>query len=80
MALALSALSIGPFNYLGSTITKMSTALHRSALDSLRMLCVWCFSLSVAWEKFRYLQALGFFLLTCGVMLIGVNLLFSIVF
>lgn len=38
-------------------------------LDSVRTLVIWMFSLTVGWQKFNYLQVIGFILLISGMCL-----------
>lgn len=52
--------SISFFNYFGISVTKSMSATTRMVLDSLRTFIVWGVSLIVGWEKFQYLQIIGF--------------------
>lgn len=58
--------SIAFFNYAGITVTKEINATTRMVLDSLRTLIIWAVSLGLDWQKFQYLQVIGFFLLILG--------------
>ncbi|GAB5364966.1 hypothetical protein AAMO2058_001015700 [Amorphochlora amoebiformis] len=58
--------SIAFFNYFGVTVTRRISATTRMVLDSVRTLVIWVFSLVVGWEKFQYMQAVGFPFLIIG--------------
>ena len=60
---------IGPFNYFGSGLTKISTAAHRSTVDSLRMFTVWLICVLTGYEEFRPSQIFGYFLMILGSMI-----------
>lgn len=62
-------ISIALFNWTGLSTTKHASALARSTIDTSRTLLVWAFSMAVGWEKFEYLQLVGFVLLVFGTML-----------
>jgi len=61
--------SIAFFNYAGQTVTKELSATTRMVLDSVRTLVIWAFSISIGWQKFQYLQAIGFVVLLTGMSL-----------
>jgi len=61
--------SIAFFNYAGQTVTKELSATTRMVLDSVRTLVIWIFSISIGWQKFQYLQAIGFVVLLTGMSL-----------
>ena len=50
MAVILTALCIGPFNYYGLSLTKEGSALHRCIICTSRMIVVWSISLLFGWE------------------------------
>ncbi|OWA52970.1 Solute carrier family 35 member F6 [Hypsibius exemplaris] len=58
--------SIAFFNYAGISVTKEINATTRMVLDSLRTLIIWAVSLGLKWQKFQYLQIIGFILLVIG--------------
>jgi len=58
--------SISFFNYFGISVTQNLSAAHRMVLDSVRTLVVWAFSVCIGWEKFHWLQLIGFIILTIG--------------
>lgn len=58
--------SIAFFNFAGISVTKEISATTRTVLDSVRTLIIWLFSLAIGWEKFAYLQLIGFVLLVIG--------------
>jgi drug/metabolite transporter (DMT)-like permease len=57
---------IGSFNFFGLSVTRNVSATSRSTIDTCRVLFVWLCSLGLGWEKFRYLQVVGFALLVYG--------------
>lgn len=70
-------LSIAFFNFFGKTyeidcndkgvsITKYASATSRMVVDSIRTLVIWAFSLAVGWQKFQYLQVIGFTVMVAG--------------
>jgi hypothetical protein len=61
--------SIAFFNFAGVSVTKELSATTRMVLDSVRTLVIWMFSLAVRWQKFNYLQLIGFTLLIIGMCL-----------
>lgn len=61
--------SIAFFNYAGLSVTKEMSATTRMVLDSVRTFTVWVFSLAIRWQKFHYLQLIGFVILLCGMCL-----------
>ncbi|XP_062505783.1 solute carrier family 35 member F6-like [Corticium candelabrum] len=67
--------SIAFFNFSGITVTKEMSATTRMVLDSVRTLFIWMFSLAIGWEKFQFLQPIGYVLLVCGTC-VYYNLLF----
>jgi drug/metabolite transporter (DMT)-like permease len=62
-----NVLSIAFFNFFGISITKAMSASHRMVLDTVRNLLVWGFALAIGWEKFHWLQLIGFAILTLGI-------------
>lgn len=57
--IVLAALTLGPYNLLGSHITRETSSTNRAVLDSLRVLVVWTISILMGWEHFRNDQLLG---------------------
>ena len=47
-------------------MTKEMSATTRMVLDSVRTLVIWGVSLGVGWQKFQYLQLIGFLILVSG--------------
>jgi len=62
-------INIGSFNYFGLSVTRNVSATSRSTIDTCRVLFVWLTSLGLGWERFRWLQVLGFALLVYGTFL-----------
>ncbi|CAL8143585.1 unnamed protein product [Orchesella dallaii] len=62
-------ISIAFFNFAGVSVTKELSATTRMVLDSVRTLVIWMFSLAVSWQKFNYLQVIGFLFLISGMCL-----------
>lgn len=54
---------IGAFNFFGLSVTRNVSATSRSTIDTCRTLFVWLTSLGLGWERFRWLQVLGFAIL-----------------
>jgi len=61
--------SIAFFNFAGLTVTKELSATTRMVLDSVRTLVIWLFSIIIGWQKFQYLQLIGFVVLLAGMSL-----------
>jgi hypothetical protein len=62
----LNVASIGFFNFFGVSVTKHVDAATRMVLDSCRTMVIWGVSLGLGWEKFCYMQVIGFALLASG--------------
>ena len=62
----LNVCSIAFFNFFGVSVTKHVNAATRMVLDSCRTMVIWGVSLGLGWEKFCYLQVIGFALLLGG--------------
>ncbi|KAL8293058.1 hypothetical protein RQP46_000752 [Phenoliferia psychrophenolica] len=60
------AFSIALFNFCGLAVTKSVSATARSTIDTCRTLIIWIVSLYLGWEKFKWLQVVGFGLLVYG--------------
>lgn len=60
IAIAGTVVSIAFFNFAGISVTKEISATTRMVLDSVRTLVVWMVSLLLVWQKFHYLQLVGF--------------------
>jgi hypothetical protein len=65
---ALLIFSMAVYNFCGMSVTKEMSATTRVVLDSVRTLLIWILSLVVNWEKFQYLQPVGYFLLMVGIL------------
>lgn len=61
--------SIAFFNFFGISITKYANATTRMVMDSIRTIVIWGVDLIIGWEKFQYLQIIGFILLILGTLL-----------
>jgi len=61
-----SVCSIAFFNYFGISVTKHLSATHRTTIDATRVFLVWIVSLILKWERFQYLQLIGFVVLLAG--------------
>ncbi|KAK0385713.1 hypothetical protein NLU13_6890 [Sarocladium strictum] len=55
--------SIGSFNFFGLSVTRSVSATSRSTIDTCRTLFIWLASLGLGWERFKWLQIVGFALL-----------------
>jgi uncharacterized membrane protein len=64
----LNICSIAFFNFFGVSVTKHGSAAMRMVLDSLRTMVIWAFSLGLKWEKFCFMQIVGFVILLSGTM------------
>lgn len=60
-------LSISLFNWFGLCITKNISSTSRATIDICRTLIIWCVSLSLQWETFKWLQIIGFAIMICGI-------------
>ncbi|KAJ9596583.1 hypothetical protein L9F63_012416 [Diploptera punctata] len=61
-----TVLSIAFFNFAGVTVTKEISATTRMVLDSVRTLFIYIVTLALGWQKFFWLQIVGFILLVAG--------------
>jgi len=66
LALLGSIFSISFFNFFGISVTKYLSATHRTTIDASRVFLVWIASLLIKWERFEWLQLIGFFVLLAG--------------
>jgi len=66
LAILVSTLVIGPFNYFGTSLTKYASAMHRCLIDSSRMCIIWFIAICCSWENFTLLQSLGYFMVVLG--------------
>jgi len=69
LAILASVCSIAFFNYFGISVTKHLSATHRTTIDATRVFLVWIVSLFIGWEKFEYLQLIGFAILLAGTLI-----------
>ena len=60
-------LSISLFNWCGLCITKNISSTSRATIDICRTLIIWCVSLSLQWETFKWLQVVGFVTMISGI-------------
>lgn len=58
--------AIASFNVCGVTLTAELSATSRSTIDTCRTLLVWLFAMIMGWEKFHFLQLIGFSVLVLG--------------
>ncbi|KAM3512718.1 hypothetical protein MY11210_003592 [Beauveria gryllotalpidicola] len=65
----LVTISVGLSNFLGLAVTKQLSATSRSTIDTSRTFFIWILSLSFGWETFKWLQAVGFFVLIYSTLL-----------
>jgi len=56
--------SIGGFNFFGLSVTRSISATSRSIIDTCRTLFIWIISLGLGWETFKWLQVVGFALVS----------------
>ena len=71
-----TVVSIAFFNFAGLTVTQKMSATTRMVLDSVRTLFIWIISVSVGWQKFNFMQPIGFVMLVVGTF-IYYNLVFA---
>ncbi|KAJ2962442.1 hypothetical protein NQZ79_g2367 [Umbelopsis isabellina] len=60
------AASIAFFNFFGLSITTTVSATARSTIDTCRTLFIWMVSLYLGWERFSWIQVLGFTVMVLG--------------
>ncbi|OBZ87118.1 Solute carrier family 35 member F6 [Choanephora cucurbitarum] len=58
--------SIAFFNWFGLSITSTVSATARSTIDACRTLFIWMVSLYLGWEKFSWVQVVGFAVMVTG--------------
>jgi drug/metabolite transporter (DMT)-like permease len=58
--------SIAVFNFCGVSVTKRLSGASRAAIDACRTAVVWLFCLRAGWERFHFLQVVGFAILITG--------------
>jgi len=58
-----------PGTLAGISITMNLSAVHRLVLNTGRPIIVWVVCLAVQWQSFKYLQLIGFIIMTLGVMI-----------
>jgi drug/metabolite transporter (DMT)-like permease len=61
--------SISLFNWFGLCITRNISSTSRATIDICRTLIIWCVSLSLQWETFKWLQIVGFCVMICGILI-----------
>ena len=59
-------ISVTLFNVAGVNLTKSAGAVTRSTVDTSRTVIIWVFGLMSGWEKFSFLQLIGFMVLLVG--------------
>ncbi|AET40027.1 Sly41p Ecym_5262 [Eremothecium cymbalariae DBVPG len=62
-------ISIAFYNFFGIAITNHMNATSRSTIDTSRTLLVWLVSLILGWERFSFLQLIGFALSVVGTLI-----------
>lgn len=62
-------ISLATFNFCGLSVTRSISATSRSTIDTSRTLGIWLVSLVIGWEKFRFMQLVGFGMLVYGTLL-----------
>ncbi|ORZ00709.1 hypothetical protein BCR43DRAFT_485667 [Syncephalastrum racemosum] len=60
------ATSIAFFNWFGLSITTSISATARSTIDTSRTLFIWIVSLCLGWERFSWIQVVGFAIMALG--------------
>ncbi|GAB5585254.1 hypothetical protein Unana1_00154 [Umbelopsis nana] len=60
------AFSIAFFNFFGLSITTTVSATARSTIDTCRTLFIWMVSLYLGWERFSWIQVIGFAVMVLG--------------
>lgn len=58
--------SVAIFNWSSLSVTKNASSLARSTIDTSRTIVVWSVDLIIGWERFSYVQLVGFLLLAFG--------------
>ena len=66
VAIMITTLVIGPFNYFGTSLTKFSSAMHRCLIDSSRMCIIWLIAVCCSWESFTLFQGIGYGFIMMG--------------
>lgn len=64
-----SMVSIGFFNFFGISITQVLSSSSRAVIDPTRTLFIWIMSIFLGWEHFIFLQLVGFFISTTGMLI-----------
>jgi drug/metabolite transporter (DMT)-like permease len=62
-------ISLGTFNFFGVSLTYYASATHRAAVNAIRPFVVWGLCLAIGWEKFLYLQLIGYIVAVYGMLL-----------
>lgn len=63
------AFSIAFFNFFGLSVTASVNATARSTIDTCRTLFIWMVSLGLGWERFSWVQVIGFTVLVTGTLI-----------
>lgn len=66
LAFSGTVISIAFFNFAGVSVTKELSATTRMVLDSVRTLVIYTVSLALHWQRFHWLQPIGFTVLVLG--------------
>jgi len=61
-----TVLSIAVFNFSGVSVTKRLSGASRAAIDACRTAIIWLYCLGVGWERFHFMQLVGFAVLITG--------------
>lgn len=69
LSIIASVFAVAVFNFSGATVTKRSSAVARSTIKISSTIIIWMVELYMGWNKFSYLQLLGFVFVACGTLL-----------
>merc|ERR1719356_1035860 len=58
--------SIAFFNFCGVTVTQRASAVARSTIMCMTTVIIWAVELAFGWNTFKWLQLIGFIVLTLG--------------
>ena len=62
-------LDVSFVDFCGVTIVKYASAMHRAVISAGRPIILWIFTMSLGWEKFLWLQFIGYLVNVTGIML-----------
>ena len=69
VAVIVTIISLGAFNFFGVSLTYYASATHRAAVNAIRPFVVWGLCLALGWEKFLLLQLIGYIVAVYGMLL-----------